>query len=246
VARDYLDPALDAESWNKLDYILRYMRDIKSRGERAIVFSGLRTMVAATVRHLRRNAIEVLPITAEVPAKKRFGLIREFTANNTIDCIVASLNCLNRGHTIVAANHVLIVDLEYSPEATEQAEDRVHRPGQTKDVFVKVLLSADTIDPIMWEVDTQKSDAIRHAIDGQARFADVAEILRNATGDVQMEIARRIDLLPVPSALTDGILAEVEIPQGRPAPLAIPAVPLFIPQFPSGRVVQLSLFDSLL
>ena len=62
--------------------------------------------------------------------------------------IVASLNCLNRGFTITAANHVILVDLEYSPEATEQAEDRVHRPGQTKPVYIHYLLSRDTIDQL--------------------------------------------------------------------------------------------------
>src|SRR5581483_3170897 len=83
---------------------------------------------------------------------------------------------------------VILVDLEYSPEATEQAEDRVHRPGQTKPVYISYLLSRDTIDQLMHEILVQKAEAIRHAIDGKARFEDVAEILKRVTGDVQLEI----------------------------------------------------------
>ncbi len=198
VAVDYLDRgALDAVTWNKLEKIRQLVRTAADRGEKAIVFSGLRTMVGAIVRHLRQHGLPVLPITAEVPTKKRFGLIQEFSRSPDVPAIVASLNCLNRGFTITAANHVILVDLEYSPEATEQAEDRVHRPGQTKPVYISYLLSRDTIDQLMHEILVQKAEAIRHAIDGKARFEDVAEILKRVTGDVQLEIAKRIQMLPV-------------------------------------------------
>jgi SNF2 family DNA or RNA helicase len=255
VAVDYLDPALDALSWNKLDYVLNYVRRASERGEKTIVFSGLRVMVAAMVKHLRANGIGVLPITAEVATKKRFGLIREFTNTPEFTCIVASLNCLNRGYTITAANHVLIVDLEYSPEATDQAGDRVHRPGQTKPVYVQVLLSRDTIDPIMWEVVTQKAEAIRHAIDGKARFLDVAEILQKATGDVQLEIARRIErihLLPVPQpviplqAAPESAVNVFPFPVVVPDIVDVPAALFELPQLPRVKAVQLSLFASML
>lgn len=255
VAIDYLDPTLDVASWNKLDYILTYVRRAAERGEKAIVFSGLRVMVGAIVKHLRAHGIGVLPITAEVPTKKRFGLIQEFSKSSELNCIVASLNCLNRGYTITAANHVLLVDLEYSPEATDQAGDRAHRPGQTKDVYVQVLLSRDTIDQIMWEVVTQKAEAIRHAIDGKARFLDVAEILQKVTGDVQLEIARRLErisLLPMPQPVIDL--------EAAPSPLApnvvlfpaAPAAPVVdVPhvafaQVPRAKPVQLALFGSML
>jgi hypothetical protein len=255
VAIDYLDPTLDVASWNKLDYVLTYVRRAAERGEKTIVFSGLRVMVGAIVQHLKRHGIGVLPITAEVPTKKRFGLIQEFSRDPALSCIVASLNCLNRGYTITAANHVLIVDLEYSPEATDQAGDRVHRPGQTKPVYVQVLLSRDTIDQIMWEVVTQKAEAIRHAIDGKARFLDVAEILQKATGDVQLEIARRLErisLLPVPplvielEAATE--LTENILPFRVDAPVTgAPSEPLVaIAQLPRVKPVQLSLFASML
>ena len=39
-----------------------------------------------------------------------------WTDTPSMSAIVASLNCLNRGFTITAANNVILVDLEYSPE----------------------------------------------------------------------------------------------------------------------------------
>jgi SNF2-related domain/Helicase conserved C-terminal domain/N-6 DNA Methylase len=255
VAIDYLDPTLEVATWNKLDYVLNYVRRAAERGEKTIVFSGLRVMVGAMVQHLKSHGIGVLPITAEVPTKKRFGLIQEFSRDPALACIVASLNCLNRGYTITAANHVLLVDLEYSPEATDQAGDRVHRPGQTKPVYVQVLLSRDTIDQIMWEVVTQKAEAIRHAIDGKARFLDVAEILQRATGDVQLEIARRLEritLLPVPQPVIDlGVLPD-PVENVLPFPLSsllggsAPEPLVALAELPRVKPVQLALFGSML
>jgi SNF2 family DNA or RNA helicase len=248
VAVDYLDRGvLDALTWNKLEKVRQLVRSAADRGEKTIVFSGLRTMVAAIVKHLRSYGLPVLPITAEVPAKKRFGLIQEFSKSPDTAAIVASLNCLNRGFTITAANHVILVDLEYSPEATEQAEDRVHRPGQTKPVYIHYLLSRDTIDQVMHEILVQKAQAIRHAIDGKARFEDVAEILKRVTGDVQLEIAKRIQLLPVVSP--DLVLQPLDV-----SPIIVPIVAAnvsletAIDRAVSAHVPvhQLSLFGSLL
>ncbi len=244
VAIDYLDRgALDASTWNKLEKVREIVRHAADRGEKTIVFSGLRTMVAAIVRHLRAHGLDVLPITAEVQAKKRFALVQEFSRSPTTSAIVASLNCLNRGFTITAANHVVIVDLEYSPEATEQAEDRVHRPGQSKPVYIHYLLGRDTIDQVMHEVLVQKSEAIRHAIDGKARFIDVAEILKRATGDGQLEIAKRIELLPAPEIRPQlGIVESVPIEVPVLVPVSNDAPDLHVERLIIRTVQQLSLF----
>ncbi|MCG3193075.1 MAG: ATP-dependent RNA helicase RhlB [Thermoanaerobaculia bacterium] len=213
VAVDYLDRGvLNATTWNKLDAIVNLVRAAFDKGEKTIVFSGLRVMVAAIAKRFRDLGLKFLPITADVPAAKRFELIQDFSRDPEMSAIVAGLNCLNRGFTITAANHVVLVDLEYSPEATEQAEDRVHRPGQTKPVEITYLLSRDTIDQVMHEILLQKAEAIRHAIDGRARFTDVADLLKRVTGDIQVEIARRISLLPSPAPVIDLVpLPEPEI-----------------------------------
>jgi hypothetical protein len=244
VAVDYLDRGhLTQPSWNKLDRLTSIVRAAAERGEKTIVFSGLRTMVAAIAKHLREQGITFLPITADVPAAKRFALIQQFSRDPRLTAIVASLNCLNRGFTIVAANHVVLVDLEYSPEATEQAEDRVHRPGQDKPVYIHYLLSQATIDQVMHEVLIQKSEAIRHAIDGRERFRDVAELLRRVTGDVQLEIAKRLDLLPViePSIALTPLPMLPEIVPTIPARVDLPDESFIPPLLLNVR--QLSLFD---
>ncbi len=243
VAVDYLDRGvLDASTWNKLEKVRELVKAARDKGEKAIVFSGLRVMVAAIVTHLKRAGCKILPITADVPTSRRFDLIQEFSRDPETTAIVASLNCLNRGFTITAANHVVLVDLEYSPEATEQAEDRVHRPGQTRVVEISYLLSRDTIDQVMHEILFQKAEAIRHAIDGRARFTDVADLLKRVTGDVQLEIARRVSLLAFPQA-ADAPEPTPQLALPRPAAIQAPPGVLAVPTSPQPIVVPMPVAD---
>jgi hypothetical protein len=102
--------------------------------------------------------------------------------------------------TVNGANHVLILNLEWSPETTlrsaasavqsaasavqsaasaVQAEDRCHRPGQTREVHVHYLLSSHTVDEQTWDLVDQKRVAQRAVQDREAQHKTV-EALRNA------------------------------------------------------------------
>jgi hypothetical protein len=109
--------------------------------------------------------------------------------------IVAGLNVLNRGFTITAANHVVFTDVEFSPEATEQAEGRAHRTGQEKPCTCHYLLmdwpnEKENIDFKMFDLICAKAAAISNAIDGKVRFTGTAQVL-GAGGDF-MAIARAV------------------------------------------------------
>ena len=52
----------------------------------------------------------------------------------------------SEGITLTAASNVIICDPWWNPQVLEQAIDRVHRLGQTKDVVVRYLLSKNTVD----------------------------------------------------------------------------------------------------
>jgi len=58
-----------------------------------------------------------------VPTQKRNGVAREFEASgHTV--LLAGTGTLNRGVTINGANHVIILNTEWSPETTLQAADQ--------------------------------------------------------------------------------------------------------------------------
>jgi len=136
----------NGRQWNKVKKVVALAREIQQRGEKLIIFSGLRPMVAAITKALKESQISFIPILANNKTSERFAMIEQFSNDQSITAIVAGLNVLNRGFTITAANNVIITDLEYSPESVLQAEDRAHRTGQQKEVNVYYLFSQGTID----------------------------------------------------------------------------------------------------
>ena len=162
---------------------------------------------------------------------------------------MAGLNVMNRGFTITAATHVILTDVEFSPEATAQAEDRAHRTGQTQPVTVYYLFSAGTVDEVMFELISQKQAAITHAIDGHEVHRDVAQLLNQITGGIQLEVAKRVAASEVPKMpLLSKPIADAGVASNgarREERQGLPPV-LPPPRPPSQPAVQLDLFAALL
>jgi len=95
--------------------------------------------------------------------------------------------------TVNGANHVLILNLEWSPETTLQAEDRCHRPGQTREVHVHYLLSSHTVDEQMYDLVDQKWAAQRAVQDREAQHTTVEAILAEAAlANAQLAVAKAV------------------------------------------------------
>lgn len=171
----------------KLQKAVQIAKDAREKGEKVLVYSALREMQTALHGEFTRHGISHIYIPSTVQAKDRFRLIKEFQERPEITAIIAGLNVLNRGWTITAANHVIFTDVEYSPESTDQAEDRAHRTGQEKPVTCYYLLldwpeEKENIDFKMYDLISAKKQAISNAIDGRVRFTSTAKVL-SAGGD---------------------------------------------------------------
>lgn len=57
-----------------------------------------------------------------------------------------SLKAASLGLNLVAANHVLLLDLWWNPTTEDQAIDRAHRIGQTRPVTVSRLTVQNTVE----------------------------------------------------------------------------------------------------
>ena len=60
--------------------------------------------------------------------------------------MIMSLKAGNLGLNMVAACHVILLDLWWNPYAEDQAVDRAHRIGQTRPVTVSRLTIKDTVE----------------------------------------------------------------------------------------------------
>lgn len=177
------------EAISKVVKALALIRQVHAAGEKALVFTSLRGLYKVMAQALKHEGIGYTGMDG-VPTRKRNDVAREFEANGDT-VLLAGTGTLNRGVTINGANHVIILNTEWSPETTLQAEDRCHRPGQRKEVFVHYVLSTGTVEEQLWELIHAKAAAQRAVFDKQALYESVEQVMADAVS-VQMQVARAV------------------------------------------------------
>jgi SWI/SNF-related matrix-associated actin-dependent regulator 1 of chromatin subfamily A len=70
------------------------------------------------------------------------------------------IDVVGQGVTLVEASMVVFAELTWTPANHQQAEDRVHRIGQKRDVEVYYLHAEGSIDDRQWEFLERKLEMI--------------------------------------------------------------------------------------
>jgi len=114
-------------------------------------------------RHEIKKINEVLgdqsrTIFGETSEKERIQNISEFQ-EGVFRYLICHPQSAGHGLTFVNTNYQIFFSLNYSYEQYEQASDRIHRIGQTKDCVYIHLLCKGTIDEVMYQVLQRKGDA---------------------------------------------------------------------------------------
>ncbi|CAI9765628.1 unnamed protein product [Fraxinus pennsylvanica] len=76
----------------------------------------------------------------------RDNAVKDFNTNPEVTVMIMSLKATSLGLNMVAACHVLLLDLWWNPTTEDQAIDRAHRIGQTRPVSVLRLTVKDTVE----------------------------------------------------------------------------------------------------
>ena len=181
----------EAFTFNKVAKAIEIIEAARAAGDKVILFTSLRKLYDVLGQAMDRQGIPWVGVRGTTTGNRR-ACVDEFEDGDAV-VLLAGTGQLNRGVTITAANQVIIMNTEWSPEVTLQAEDRVHRPGQSKEVYVHYILSQDTVDEDMWELIMQKWQAQRAVQDREAQFKSVEEILADAAlSNAQLAVAKSV------------------------------------------------------
>jgi SWI/SNF-related matrix-associated actin-dependent regulator 1 of chromatin subfamily A len=100
-------------------------------------------ILEAFLEHLK---LKFLRIDGQTSVGDRQGLIDKFNSSKTYDVFLLSTKAGGLGINLTAANVVIFYDISYNYQVERQAEDRAHRLGQTKEVFVYRLITKDSVE----------------------------------------------------------------------------------------------------
>jgi SNF2 family DNA or RNA helicase len=103
---------------------------------KVIVFSQWTSMLDLVEIPLSCYGIKYVRLDGTMSIIARDKVIHDFSESSEIMVIIMSLKAAAVGLNLVAANHVILLDLWWNPTQEEQAIDRAHRIGQIREVTI--------------------------------------------------------------------------------------------------------------
>jgi superfamily II DNA or RNA helicase len=122
-------------------------RRLVSEGENVVIFAEHKPVIKGITQALTRAGILYGVIDGEASADERQEATRAFQAGQ-LRVIVAS-QAGKEGLTLTRAANTLFVERYWTPADEQQAEDRIHRIGQTRPVVITYLHVPGTVDDKM-------------------------------------------------------------------------------------------------
>lgn len=148
----------------KLEYLLDKLDEIAAQGEKALVFSQF---PQKTLRFFEPMVARYNPLFYHggLTDGQRTRMINQFEGDDDHVLMLMSVKAGGLGLNLQCANHVFHLDQWWNPATAAQAEDRVHRIGQERTVFVTTLYTADTIEERIEQILAKKRDLFDKVID---------------------------------------------------------------------------------
>ena len=223
-------------SWGKLDWIVEKMKELQSKGEKALIFTTMVDM--ADHIKIALDSVGITALRIKQSTKNRFEVIKRFNADTTT-VAVSTLTLINKCYDIESVRHVIFTDSDWLDEPHNQALGRAGRALLTNHtVKGYYLLNEGTIDFHMYELAFQKGEAIANVMDRRAVYQP-ADVLREAVEAIQVRVAKRI-LSERPDQIATATAVKTVV-TSKPAPATTNVI--VWPDFKAvGKAEQLGLF----
>ncbi|XP_072955755.1 helicase-like transcription factor CHR28 isoform X1 [Typha angustifolia] len=131
--------------------------------EKAIVFSQWTRMLDLLEVPLKDSYIQYRRLDGTMSVAAREKAVKDFNTLPEVTVMIMSLKAASLGLNMVAACHVLLLDLWWNPTTEDQAIDRAHRIGQTRPVTVSRLTVKDTVEDRILALQDKKREMVASA-----------------------------------------------------------------------------------
>jgi len=159
----------------KLDVLLPRLSEVTDEGHKAIVFSQFTSFLSIIRKRLDLEGVVYEYLDGKT--RNRGVAVERFQSDPNCKLFLISLKAGGQGLNLTAAEYVFLLDPWWNPAVEAQAIDRAHRIGQTNRVFAYRLITRDTVEEKVLELQSSKrelADAIINADNS---------VIRNITGE---------------------------------------------------------------
>ena len=153
----------------KLDELTREIQE--NIGEhKALIFSQFLGMLGLIKDKLREEGVPFEYFDGSTNINDRQKAIENFQNNDQCRVFLISLKAGGVGLNLTAADYVYIVDPWWNPAVEQQAIDRTHRIGQTKNIFAYRMICIDTIEDKILQLQERKRKLASELISDDVNF----------------------------------------------------------------------------
>lgn len=131
--------------------------------EKAIVFSQWTRMLDLLEVSLKDSHILYRRLDGTMTVAARERAVKDFNMLPEVTVIIMSLKAASLGLNMVAACHVILLDLWWNPTTEDQAIDRAHRIGQMRPVTVSRLTVKNTVEDRILALQEKKRKMVAYA-----------------------------------------------------------------------------------
>lgn len=155
---------------SKLTQCMEIIEDAVSAGHKILLFSGYTSMFDIIQKELAIRNIKYFKLTGSTKVSERIQLVDDFNTNPDIKIFLISLKAGGTGLNLTGADMVIHYDPWWNASAENQATDRAYRIGQKNNVQVYKLITSNSIEEKIYELQQKKSELIDNMLSTKTSF----------------------------------------------------------------------------
>ncbi|WP_438619001.1 SNF2-related protein [Paraclostridium sp.] len=150
---------------SKVDVCMDILKEAIESKRKILLFSQFTSVLKLIQNEIEKENIKFVYLDGKTKAENRVELVNEFNENNEISVFLISLKAGGTGLNLTSADMVIHFDPWWNIAVENQASDRAHRLGQKNVVEVIKLISKDTIEEKIIDLQENKRELIENIID---------------------------------------------------------------------------------
>ena len=166
----------------KYEMLWELLQTLVQSGHKTVIFSQYTRMLQIMREDFEQRGIAFSYLDGS--SKNRLDIVKDFNDNPNIPVFLVSLKAGGTGLNLVGADTVIHYDMWWNPAVEAQATDRVHRIGQKNSVSSYKLITLNTIEEKIVEMQRRKKGLVKKVVscDDEAiaklTWEDVLELLQ--------------------------------------------------------------------
>ena len=155
---------------SKLNQCIELVKDAIDSGHKILLFSQFTSMFDIIEKELKLEGIKYYKLIGSTKVDDRIKLVDDFNKNDNIKLFLISLKAGGTGLNLTGADVVIHYDPWWNISAENQATDRTYRIGQKNNVQVYKLITKNSIEEKINELQNKKAKLIDNMLDTNQTF----------------------------------------------------------------------------